>query len=44
LSFFVPVFGWVYGGVKYAEYPSSSKVYIGCGVIGFIMEVFAMML
>lgn len=44
LSFFVPVFGWVYGGVKYEEYPSSSKVYIGCGVVGFIMEVFAMML
>lgn len=44
LSFLIPLFGWIYGGVRYKEYPKSSKVYIECGLISFIIWLIFIMI
>lgn len=36
LSFLFPLFGWIYGGIRYKDYPNSSKTYIGWGIGGFV--------
>lgn len=44
VSFLFPIFGWIYGGIRYSEHPNSSKTYITCGIVGFVLGVFGMML
>lgn len=39
VSFIVPVFGWIYGGIRYSEHPKSSKTYITCGIVGFVLNL-----
>lgn len=44
VSFIFPIFGWIYGGIRYSEYPKSSKTYITCGIVGFVLNVLVLLL
>lgn len=39
LSFFIPLFGFIYGGVKYKEAPKSSKTYLICAGVSVGLSI-----
>ena len=39
LSFFIPLFGFIYGGIKYKEAPKSSKTYLICAGVSVGLSI-----
>lgn len=39
LSVLIPLFGVIYGAVKYKELPNSAPKYIACGIGGFVLNL-----